>query len=295
MNAIPGSNWQSQLPGSSDEVLRTIEIVLSAYGSVLSAEGGLAYVSMPITTGKLMYDVLTDAGVRSVEELRAKDPDALMKLIIRPNISRGIEIARGVTQIENRPVVAPSIFEAREQRWTQAEYMMMWSQMIELYVGRMYMSPDWQYTNGGSEEYLESVLMSLGFRVRWQINISDCDGQPIPLHQGMTSIALALEDLHRRKFKAPALVNVFRSLATAHFAWLIPDIMHDLSDDWNRDFANNVDHAEVRYVQQSFLPLLRHEYGVEQVCFREICPVRGIVRASDVLPESVILKEVEKR
>jgi len=67
---IAALNVEKRLSNSTDEVKRTIDIVWSAYKSILSKEGHLAYVSTAISSGKLMYDILQQIGC-SYDELTA--------------------------------------------------------------------------------------------------------------------------------------------------------------------------------------------------------------------------------
>lgn len=203
---------QERLVGSTDEVKNTIDIVWSAYRSVLSKEDQLAYVSTAITSGRRLYEALATEGV-SYDELKKRHPKLLFEQIIQPNIEFGIATARGVASRLDEPVVAPAIFEARAQRWSQDEYMAMWLHMIEENVGRMIMTPGWEYSNGGAEEFLLAVQMAFGWKGgRVTITCEDPEGKVINATTGTELIGKALLDLHEMKQKSVTLAEVFTNL-----------------------------------------------------------------------------------
>src|SRR3989339_875933 len=70
-----------------EERKNLIDLVLGAY---LSIRHPIAYVSMPITSGKILYDVLEKKGVRNIEELIKQDPNSLYNDIIKPNVEMGM-------------------------------------------------------------------------------------------------------------------------------------------------------------------------------------------------------------
>lgn len=138
----------------------SIDIVLSAYRSMLHP---VAYVSMAITSGKLCYDVLDSRGVKSLDELKEVDPDAIYRDIIQPNISHGISLAERIAKKTELPVIAPAVFEAKKHRWGQKEYMFMWYRVIEEKVQEIYMMDGWEYSDGASQEFVRAMEMQFGF------------------------------------------------------------------------------------------------------------------------------------
>jgi hypothetical protein len=148
------------LVGSSENNIESISVVLSAYRSVIHP---LAYVSMPITSGKRLYDVFEQARVHSIDELKEKEPGSVYNDILKPNVMHGIDSARKIAGDISLPVIAPSIFEARKQRWGENEYMFLWYRVLEEKIQEIYMTDGWQYSNGGAQEFVRAIEMQFGF------------------------------------------------------------------------------------------------------------------------------------
>jgi len=278
---IAALNVENRLSDSTDEVKRTIDIVWSAYRSVLSKEGHLAYVSTAISSGKLMYDILQQIGC-SYEELKQHHSDVLYEQIIKPNIDQGTFLARNIASNVDEPVVSPAIFEARSQRWSQDEYMGMWLRMIEENVGRMVMSPGWEYSNGGTEEYLLAIQMIYGLRTRWNINVEDHEGTRLPLPQGMELIAKALLYLHDQGQKAQTIASVYVGLNNTHTAW-----GHmERGTPFNREMMS--DKRSIYSCNREVLSLLRADYGIETQSF-SVSPGKGLDRELTALPEHILI------
>lgn len=274
--------WENdawRLVKSSPERVDAINIVLSAFRSQLASAG---YTSMPITTGELYYQVLESYGVLSLEELKKIRPAALFEEIIRPNVNDGIAFANRVSDELQMEIIAPCIFEANKQRWTQDEYMFMWFRVIEERAQAMLMKPGWQYSNGGCEEIARALEMKFGFinplsgmeyvpafvdreklfRKMTQIKIMVWDKQlsrwrEIEIEEISRMIADAIIDLWRRMrkpeqaqagFKPLGLLTVLDKIASiAHFfgstAKLPPYIQRG---DFDRQSVIDVFHRVVR-------------------------------------------------
>jgi len=69
---------------------------------------------MPITSGKLLYDVLESKGCRTLDELAEVDRGAIYEEVIVPNIAMGIEAADNIRT--PLPPLAPSVFEGKDFR-----------------------------------------------------------------------------------------------------------------------------------------------------------------------------------
>ncbi len=185
------------------EKLANINIVLSAYGSVLAP---IAYTSLPITSGRRFYEVLEKYGVNSIEGLAEKNPDALYIEIIKPNIAEGTEFAKTVTARTKLTVIAPCIFEAKKQRWSQDEYMYMWLNLIENRVEEMHMMHGWEYSNGGTEEFLRGMELLFGFGCEQRnVHVFDHTGAKLSVEHGMKLIVDAIIALHKRGFSTANL------------------------------------------------------------------------------------------
>lgn len=142
--------------------LKNLGIVLGAVRMLRgNRRGHLAYVSMAITSGKRYFDVLSEHGVKSPEELAAKlGKSALYDMVIRPNIEDGIAYAdRLGLRMRNLLFIAPSVFEAKEWRWSQHAYMALWFRVLGEMVGNHFMMDGWEYSTGGVKEVLFSLYM----------------------------------------------------------------------------------------------------------------------------------------
>jgi len=227
---------EALLAKSPEEKRHSIGIVISAYRSMFT---DIAYASMPITSGKLFYGVLEKYNVKNQSELLAVNKDALYLEIIKPNIESGIEFARELEARLEIPVLAPSVFEAKKQRWSQDEYMFLWYRVIEEMASEMHMMDGWEYSNGGTKEFYTATLMAFGrhhpflyggperFVVRYlpeekrsqkqlnqmrNIKTYSQSGEEIRLEEGVDLISSAIFDLEKRGFKSDPLVDILLEL-----------------------------------------------------------------------------------
>lgn len=276
---------RDRLANSTKEMKDSIEIVLSAYRSVV---GDLTYVSMPITSGKKMYEILKSLGLKSQDELKTKmGNDFIYEQLIKPNIKTGTRSAEEVAKVNVGPVIAPAYFEARKQRWNQDEYMAMWLAMIEEKVNRVVLLDGWEFSNGGSEEYLHSVQMQAGFRSRTNMEIVSQDMKGVTLDKGTTLIGAALEKLHDQGCRSETLVDVFRSLVTVEKVFRCPEIMAETPYPAQAFF--NYSSVGFDNAVKNISKLIKEDYGIESL-FKSISTSDGIIRE---FPENVIIKKVE--
>lgn len=251
----------------------TMEIVWSAYRSVLG-RGRLAYVSSPITSGKRALD-----GAPRGE-------------VIQQNIAAGTALARDIASRLFVPVVAPTVFDARTQGWTQQSYMTMWLAMIEENVGSIYMTPDWEYSNGCAEEFLRAINMAHGFGSRWDIYPRRSDGSVLHLHEGLEALVAALHVLQERGQRAETLASVALALYAAWRTWHCPEVTADLSRDYNREVVDGVSSDRVLAAIRTAAPLLRRDYGWTGELTVRLTD--GAVRKINAWPEGVVVSEVER-
>jgi hypothetical protein len=149
----------------SEDELANLGIVLGAYRSFRGdRRGHIAYVSMPITSGRRLYETLHAHGVNSIEALTAKEgKDALWRLVIKPNIDEGVALADRLGAERKLLFVAPSVFEAKRWRWSQEAYMSLWYRVIGEMAGSHYLMDGWEYSTGGVKEAMFSMLL------RWRM------------------------------------------------------------------------------------------------------------------------------
>jgi hypothetical protein len=186
------------------EVSASIRIVSSAYASVI---GDKAYLSMPITTGKRYYDTLDRYGVRSLDELEKKYPGALRGEILLPNLETGKALAEQIAPEIDASLICPGIFDAREQAWTQDEYMALWLDLISSSITEIYLSDGWEYSNGGAIELAQALLIHHNFVEGRDdaLPIYDHKRQRVNLVWGAQKLIDAIKDLERRGYSAKLL------------------------------------------------------------------------------------------
>ncbi|MFC1638924.1 hypothetical protein ACFL26_01485 [Patescibacteria group bacterium] len=146
----------------TEEQLGQLGIVLGAYRSFRgNRRKHIGYVSMPITSGKRLYEVLSHHGVTSLQELLdlPKGGDLLYEEVIRPNIDDGIGLADHLGATRDLLFIAPSVFEAKRWRWTQEAYMSLWYRVIAEMAGSHYLMDGWEYSTGGVKEVMLSLIM----------------------------------------------------------------------------------------------------------------------------------------
>ena len=217
-----------------------INVVLSAFRSFRSVSP-VGYLSTPITTGVLFYEVLERHGVKTLEELISIDSSILFEEIIKPNTGSGIVLGDQLVQMWKMPIIVPAVFEAKSQRWTQDDYMYVWYQVIKEMVGHTIMRDGWQYSNGGAEEFVHSVEMQFKLLLTPRISynfpqytpvdlfpdqffdqkiefpeetmiITDQRGLNIRIEDGVSKITEAIEELYQRGFRTTKLLAVLMQL-----------------------------------------------------------------------------------
>jgi|GEM_PF-1753895 len=242
---VPASEPAHDVVASYDRLtedeLGNLGIVLGAYRSFRGdRRGHIAYVSMPITSGKRFYDALAAEGVVSAKELAEKrGKDALYELVIKPNIAEGVALADRLGEARKDLLfIAPSVFEAKRWRWSQDAYMSLWYRVIGELAGKHYLMDGWEYSTGGLQEVLFSMLMRWrvirSYNVReaarefmfkdfhpgmddralfeevkkmWEIRVHEADGAEVRLDQALAKAVAAIRDLQARGFDASGLIG----------------------------------------------------------------------------------------
>lgn len=161
IGTIPAHEVADTYNRLTEDELANLGIVLGAYRSFRgNRRAHIAYVSMPISSGKRLYDVFYEERVRTVRELTQKcGEDALWERVIRPNITDGITLADSLGKRENLLFIAPSVFEARKWRWTQDAYMSLWYRVIGEMACKLVVMDGWEYSNGGVDEVLFALYL----------------------------------------------------------------------------------------------------------------------------------------
>lgn len=153
--AYPGQEYE----GLSEKDKTGVDTVLGAYRSFRGKRRQhIAYVGMPITSGKRLYTVLESEGLRSAGELRKKyGKKAFHDLVVAPNISEGVNLADRLGLSSNFLCIAPSVFESRE--WSQEAYLSLWYRVIGELAGTHFVPNEWEYSLGAVKEVIFSSLL----------------------------------------------------------------------------------------------------------------------------------------
>jgi hypothetical protein len=177
----------------------SIKLISSVYASVV---GEKAYLSMPITTGKRYYDTLDHYGVRSLDELEKKYPGALRGEVLLPNLDDGRTLAERIAPEIDTLLICPGIFDAREQAWTQDEYMALWLDLITSSITEIYLSDGWEYSNGGATEFAQALMIHHNFIEERDdvLPIYNHKRQRVDLAWGAQKLIDAIKDLERRGY-----------------------------------------------------------------------------------------------
>jgi hypothetical protein len=193
----------NRLAGATPERVREVDVVSTAYSSVLSRH--FTYVSTPITSGRRLYEAVRRSGLPLPEFLANKQ--AMKEEVIRPNVEHANEVAYRLMDRFNAPAIAPSVFEARALGWGQDDYMALWFKVINEKVTLTAMLDGWEYSNGACEEVTESFLMQAGFRGRTTIVVKREDGTALKAAEVFHRLVAAMYDLQQYGALAPRVAS----------------------------------------------------------------------------------------
>jgi len=224
----------------TEEMRRDVALTLNAYQTLNGTM--FAYVSMPVTSGPRLYDIMESRGFTNVAELKAKDPESFVRDVIGMNVNAGQRLARRIQGVNPRPVIVPGLLNAKGKHWGEQEYMSLWLSLLNDHVKDVYMVDGWQYSNGCAQEYAQSVHQQFfkrkGMRTHIERSfagpgesiafhkrryIEECkkrlpivvftqSGKLLPIDKGFLQLADAIEDIADRGFDANGLKDSFRLL-----------------------------------------------------------------------------------
>ncbi|HVM73645.1 MAG TPA: hypothetical protein VMU13_02075 [Candidatus Paceibacterota bacterium] len=145
----------------TEHELANLGVVVGTYRSLRgNRRKHVAYVGMPITTGKRYYDTLIEHRVKTPDELNAKlGPLALWELVVQPNLREGSAFADRLGKERKLLCIAPSVFDAKPWQWSQHAYMALWFLVLGELSGRHYVMDAWEYSTGQAREVLFSMFL----------------------------------------------------------------------------------------------------------------------------------------
>jgi len=177
---------------------------LSAFDCVLNGEKAL-YASSELTTGKRLYDLMREAGVRDVAALKVVlGEDGFQRRLWDPNFAEALDLTRQVRERSGGELVltpAPLVIRG----WTQPEYLTLWETVIRTRIKKLFFGDGWEYSNGCAFE----------FSVAWDAGLPVCDaeGHALSIEEGAARITRAALELEAEGFDASGLRAALERLA----------------------------------------------------------------------------------
>ena len=179
---------------------------LSGLDCVLNGEKAL-YASAELTTGRLLYRLLREHGLHSTAELKAALGDEeYRRRVWDPNLAGALALARDLRQrFPGELVVTPAPYLI--EGWTQTEYLTLWETVLRTRIKALYLSDDWEYSNGCAFEFAVAVDACLP--------TFDAAGRPLKHRDGRRRIERAAGDLESGGFDVSGLRASLARIAAA--------------------------------------------------------------------------------
>jgi len=183
---------------------------LSGLDCVLNGEKAL-YASAELTTGRRLYQLLREHGLGSTAALKAAlGEEEYRRRVWEPNLAEALALARSLRQrFPGELVVTPAPYLI--EGWTQPEYLTLWETVLRTRIKALYLSDDWEYSNGCAFEF--SVAVDAG------LPTFDAAGRSLPHQDGQARIAAAARNLESEGFDASALRTCRSSNSSG---WAVP-------------------------------------------------------------------------
>lgn len=200
----------------SDPHRKQLNVVLGAFRSLRGdRRAHIGYVTVPVTTGKRFYEVLTKEGVLTREALAGKcGPAYLYENVIVPNVAESIQFVDKLCLSEDGLFIAPSVFDAKPLEWTDDAYMALWYRVIGEMAGKHNVMDGWGYSYGGIREVLFSLMLQ--YRIVRKSNLEKAIDEfkfenflPGMTHEALISElekmwAIRIYDSQQREIRLPA-------------------------------------------------------------------------------------------
>ena len=187
--------------------------------------GELAYISVPITTGRRLYELRRN--------LNLSEPERL-ELAIAHNYLIGWEFTERLVGRLDCPVLFPADMTPAHQIWDQADFQALWLSIIAEKCTQLHLVDGWQFSNGGCEEFTHVMQLRLGLpstvgdlifyntkedeaaereRMR-SIRVYDHHGRALDIDDGIRLMNEALRWIGRHSFSAPKIERCLELLLT---------------------------------------------------------------------------------
>jgi len=172
--------------------------------------GNLAYVTVPITSGRFFYELKLRKPLMN-EKIR-------LEKAIKHNYKIGWDLVEEVTKRRKCPVLYPADLVPARQHWEDDHFQALWMSIIAEKCTEHHMSEGWEYSSGSSEEFTHTMQLKLGLpsgdiffwntkedldkereRMR-SILVYDHKGNPLSLNDGYGAIEKALRWIQEQGF-----------------------------------------------------------------------------------------------
>ncbi|PIN81306.1 hypothetical protein COV11_02255, partial [Candidatus Woesearchaeota archaeon CG10_big_fil_rev_8_21_14_0_10_30_7] len=104
--------------------------------------GDLIYVSVPITSGKILYDTLLEHPNKTKKEL--------LNEVINANYNIGWSLVEEIKKRENKLVLYPADLVPARQKWKDKHFQALWLSILGEKCTELHMTDNWWFSNGAA-------------------------------------------------------------------------------------------------------------------------------------------------
>lgn len=140
--------WSQETPETA-----TVHNIMRVLRSIRNS-GRLSYVSAPITSGKIYYDLLLKKPEADREET--------LREAINLNYNAGWAFVEKLRKRKDIPILYPADMTPVRQEWEQSHFQALWLSIIAEKATEQDTVPEWEYSNGSAEELTHTFQLRLG-------------------------------------------------------------------------------------------------------------------------------------
>ncbi len=190
------------------DVVHNIMRVLRA----IHNSGEIAYVSVPVTSGRFLYDLMLSRPSMSKADL--------IEAAIAHNYRKGWNFVEDIRKRRDCPILYPADLIPAHQEWEQEHFQALWLSIIAEKSTEVHMAEGWAFSNGATEEFTHVWQLRLGLPKHPQltfyntkeneesekermknIKVYDHDGNLMSIDDGIQALHDALGWLGRYNFR----------------------------------------------------------------------------------------------
>lgn len=142
-------NYKTPVWNTKTEQANTVHNIMRTLRAIRNIPR-CAYVSVPITSGKFFYDLLLKG-----------TPNALQEAI-NHNYMEGFKFVEELALWVDCPIIYPADLTPVHQEWEQQHFQALWLSIIAEKCSEVHMSKGWEFSNGGTEEFVHCFQLKLG-------------------------------------------------------------------------------------------------------------------------------------